>query len=613
MKRLRWLAVAGLLGVATAAGATAASGQAEDRSEPDRTGRVRIAIAGDENNLSPFGLTFQSGVTIDLINMVYDTLFYSPSEPDPELWLAEDFKVSNDDRTWTIDVRDGVGWHDGKPLTAEDVRFTYQYFFDNEQGLYSHHVNQLPFVEKLELVDEDTVRFTCREPCPTFNIDPGALIPILPKHVWKDVKDPATFTKGLPVGSGPYEVVKVAPAQRYMLRAIDDYFLGRPLVKEIEMPIIPEPAAMLRALRSGEVDAVSRVAPETISNLEKAGLEILKRPDYKSTQINFNAQRAPFDSADFRNALNLAVDTRPITQTLLADLGQPGVESFLDPDSPFAAKELVDKYDARAAGKLLEQGGFRDGDGDGVRERRNGKPLDFEILASSSDSREVRASELVSDQLAKVGVRAKVVPLDPITLTERIRPPEAGKVARPETEKTGDFDMYVATSYEGGHVHFDPDGLLYYFHCPGETGFGAYITGYCNKEFDRLVERAATLGFKERAPVLQDAQRVLYEDPPVISLYFEQETYAYRPKAYTGWAPETGHGIIHKRSFLPIKGIERVGSLSAADEEGGDGGTPILPFVLVGLVVLGGAGALVLSRRGRRRRAEAAPRGPEAD
>jgi len=162
MKRLRWLAVAGLLGVATAAGATAASGQAEDRSEPDRTGRVRIAIAGDENNLSPFGLTFQSGVTIDLINMVYDTLFYSPSEPDPELWLAEDFKVSNDDRTWTIDVRDGVRWHDGKPLTAEDVRFTYQYFFDNDQSLYSHHVNQLPFVEKFELFDKDTVRITCR-------------------------------------------------------------------------------------------------------------------------------------------------------------------------------------------------------------------------------------------------------------------------------------------------------------------------------------------------------------------------------------------------------------------------------------------------------------------
>jgi len=596
---LRFLLVAALFGMTTALGA-AETGAKGDQSGQDRTERVRIAIAGDEGNLSPFGITFQSGVTVDLINLVYDTLFYSPSEPDPELWLAEDFEVSNDDRTWTIDIRDGVRWHDGSPLTAEDVRFSYEYFFDNEQALYSHHVNQLPFVEKFELVDKDTVRFTCRESCPTFNIDPGAHIPILPKHVWNDVEDPAKFTKGLPVGSGPYEVVEVVPGQRYTLRANDDYFLGRPLVKEIEMPIIPASSAMFRALRSGEVDAVSRPVPlETTSGLERAGLEILKRPDYKSTQINFNAQREPFDSANFRNALNLAVDPGPITQTLLGDLGQPGVESFLDPDSPFAAKELEDRYDTQAAGNLLEQDGYRDRDGDGVRERPNGKRLDFEILVASNEAREARASKLVSDQLAKVGVRAKVVPLDPATFNERRRPPEAGRVDVSETEKTGDYDMYVTTSYEGGHVHFDPDGLLYYFHCPGKTGFGAYITGYCNKEFDRLVERAATLGFEERKPLLQDAQRVLYEDPPVISLYFAEETYAYRPKAYTGWAPETGRGIIHKRSFLPIKGIKRVGSLSDVDKEAGEAsGTPVWPFALMGLIVLGGAGALALARRG---------------
>ena len=599
MKRLLLLAVAGLLGVATAVGAAAASGQEKDPSGPGRTKRLTIAIAGFEGNLSPFGITFQSGMTIDLVNLVYDTLFYSPLEPNPTPWLAEDFDVSNDNRTWTIDVRDGVRWHDGQPLTAEDVRFSYEYFFNNEQGLYSHHVNQLPFVEKFELVDEDTVRFTCREPCPTFNVDPGALVPIIPKHVWKDVKDPAMLTKGLPVGSGPYEVASVVPEERYTLRANDDHFLGKPLVKEIEMPIIRESSAMFFALQSGEVDAVSSVGPPpTTSSLKDAGVEIQKWPDYKSTQINFNVQREPFDSANFRNALNLAVDTRPITRTLLAGRGQPGVESFLDPDSPFAAKELDDKHDPRAAGTLLGQGGYRDRDSDGLRERPNGKPLDFEILVSSNEPREVRASELVSDQLAKIGVRAKVVPLDPVTLSKRSRPPGAGKAVTPETKETGDYDMYVTTSTEGGHVHFDPDGLLYYFHCPGETGFGAYITGYCNRQFDRLVDRAAMLGFKERTPVLQAAQRVLYEDPPVISLYFEQQTFAYRPKAYTGWAPETGHGIIHKRSFLPITGIERVGSLSAADEGGGGGGTPVWPFVVAGLVLLG-AGALVLARRRR--------------
>lgn len=610
MKRRRMLLVAGLIGLATVVGVGAASGQeGEQGGQGGQTERVRIAIAGYENNLRPFGITFQSGMTIDLVNMVYDTLFYSPWDPDPKPWLAEGFEVSDDDRTWTIDVRDGVRWHDGRPLTAEDVRFTYEYFFNNEQGLYSHHVNDLPFVEKFELVDQSTVRFTCREACPTFDIDPGAHIPIIPKHVWEDVKDPAKFTEGLPVGSGPYKVTRVVPDQRYTLRANDDYFLGRPMVKTIEMPIIPESSTMFLALRSGEVDAVSRVVPpQTISSLENAGLGIVKQPDYKSTQINFNVQREPFDSPDFRNALNMAVDSGPLTETLLADRGQPGVESFVDPDSPFAAKELEDKYDREAAKRLLEQGGFRDGDGDGVRERPNGEPLSFEILVSSNESREVRASELVSDQLAKVGVRAKVVPLDPVTLNERRQPPDAGEVDVPETEETGDYDMFVSISYEG-HVHFDPDALLYFFHCPGETGFGAYITGYCNKQFDALVERAANLGFQERIPVLQEAQRVLYDDPPVISLYFPQGTYAYRSKAYTGWVPETGHGIIHKRSFLPIEGLKRVSSISGGGGDGGGGGTPAWPFLVAAIVVVGGAALAVALRR--RRAAEAT--GPEVD
>lgn len=608
MKRGKVLLVVAILAASMPVGAASARGQ--DSSAP-HADRVRIAIAGYENNLRPFAITFQSEITVNLVNMVYDTLFYSPYDMRPEPWLAEDFKVSNDARTWTIDIRNGVRWHDGRPLTAEDVRFTYEYFFNHQQGLYSHHVNDLPFVEEFELVDNDTVRFTCREPCPTFNIDPGSHIPIIPKHVWKDVEDPAKFTKGLPVGSGPYKVVDIVPDQRYTLRANENYFRGRPLADEIVMPIIPESSAMFLALKSGEVDAVSRIVPpQAISSLKDAGLAIVKQPAYKSVQINFNVQREPFDSTAFRNALNLAVETAPITKTLLAGRGQPGVESFLDPDSPFAVTQLKDRYNTDRARRLLDELGFRDRDGNGVRERPNGGALHFEILVSSNEAREVRASELVSDQLAEVGVRAEVVPLDPVTLNERRQPPSSGEVDVPETEKTGNYDMYVS-SY-GGHFHFDPDGLLYIFHCPGETGFGAYITGYCNKEFDRLVEKAATLGFQERIPVLQEAQRVLYNDPPAISLYFPQGTHAYRPQAYTGWVPETGHGIVHKRSFLPGEDLDRVDAATTAGESDG-GGVLAWPFVVVGLIVLGGGALLITTGRRRRRAAAGQSQGPEVD
>ena len=116
------------------------------------------------------------------------SLWYSPFEEEPELWLAEASETSDDGRVWTVDVRSGATWHD---------------------------VNDLPLVERSEVLDEGTVRFTCREPCPTFDINPGAHLPILPKHIWEKVTDPATFGD-LPIGSGPYRLVRHDPDQLYV-------------------------------------------------------------------------------------------------------------------------------------------------------------------------------------------------------------------------------------------------------------------------------------------------------------------------------------------------------------------------------------------------------------
>lgn len=596
---------------ALALGSAVAGAQTDTSSEGGEPGTARaeqltIAISGFENNLTPYSTTNQSGITPNLLGMVYDSLFYSANQADPEPWLAEDFEVSEDGRTWTIAIRDGIRWHDGRPLTAEDVVFTYDYFFDSQQGRYSHHVNDVPFLERRDLVDEDTVRFTCREPCPTFDIDPGDL-PILPKHIFEDVEDPATFTEELPVGSGPYELTRSEPDELYVFEANEEYFKGRPLVDRIEMPIVSQSSSMFLALRTGEVDAVSRIVPpQSVGSLQNAGLTIVEPPDYSSTQINFNTQRPPFDRTEFRNALNLAVETAPITETLLGDRGKPGVESYVDPDVPFAETSLEDKHDPARARQLLDELGFADGDGDGVRENERGEALSFEIQVSAEEAREIRAAELVRTQLADVGVQAEVLPLDPVTLSARRQPPNAEEVDVPETTRTGDYDMYVS-SY-GPHYLFDPDGLLYAFHCPGETGFGAYTTGYCNERFDRLVEEASTLGFEERTPLLQEAQRVLYDDPPTMPLYYPSATHAVDADAFNGWKPEAGWGVVHKRSFLP--GARDTEQAAVTDE--GAGGSSTLPVALIVLAVLALVGGGLLLRR-RRRPAGDGVQGPEID
>ena len=608
-KPLGRLALAACLLAGSAALTSPASGQTSTTT-PQRV-VLRYAIAGDENNFTPYTATGRSLKQQDILNLIYDTLLYSPFQEKPEPWLATNADMSPDGRTWTFRLRQGVTWHDGRPFTADDVKFTWDFSSRTEQGRYSHHVNDRPYMERSAVIDPSTVSFTCREPCPTFDIDPAADLPILPKHQWESVTEPNRFTQALPIGTGPFKLVDRVPNQSYRFEANTSYFKGKPLVDEIRMPIIPESATMFLALRSGEVDAVSRVVPpEAVADLERAGLRIVRMADYGSIQINFNNQRAPFTIPEFRKALSLGADTDRISQTLVGAEGKPGVDSFLDPDSPFANKSLKHEFSPQKARQMLDSLDFRDRNNDGVREGPDGKTLDFEILVSSLEAREVRASELVGQQLKDIGVNIRVTPLDPATVNSRRQPKDAVGKRVPETTTTGDYDMYV-TSYSGGHFHFDPDGLLYAFHSPGKTGFGAFITGYSNPKFDELVDKAATVGVEQRKTLLAEAGKVMYDGPPTISLYFPDGTFAYRPQAYDQWIQEIGHGIFHKRSFLA--GSRTAGDSSqtntAAEDDGGGSGAVVA--AVVGVVVLGGIAFFVT--RGSRRKGERVSTGPEVD
>ncbi len=596
-----------LILLATAA-ATAGTVTAVAQSGTSRT-VVRVAISGDENNLSPYGITFASGKTEDLIALVYDSLWASSSVINPAPLLAKSATTSRDGKIWTVKIRSGVKWQDGVPLTAKDVKFTYEYFFKTENGLYSHHVNDQPYVSKIALVGPSTVRFTCRSACPTFNIDPGGHIPIIPEHIWKNIANPMTdprAVKDLPIGSGPYRVVKHTPDQLYRLKANPNYFEGKPLVDEIDMPIIKDTSAMFLALRSGQIDAASPPAPpEALSGLEAAGLKVVDMTDYNSNQIFLNNQRYPFTLRGFRKALNLATDTASITHTLLGAKGKPGVESFLAPDSPYVNPSLHHVYDPHKAMRLLDRLNFK---GNGIRKTPNGKPLDFELLVPSGDASAVRAGELLAAQLMKVGVKLKVSPVDSATLTARRKPQDAAKRV-PFTTKTGNYDMYFGAFTHLFHFHADPDGLLYVFHCPGRTGFGAYESGYCDRRFDALVDRATTLPAAQRKPLFQQAQQILFDDPPIIGLSFPDGLYPYNPKAYDRWVQEKGHGIFNRLSFLPGKRTSAATTASRSTSSGSSL-TPIILAIVV--VVLLAGGALAFFRR-RKSASGAESSGPEVD
>lgn len=575
--------------LAVAMAASPAAGQTE---EPPST--LRIALNGYENNLTPFTATFGSAPnTHDLLMLVYDSLFWSQNSVDPEPWLAESAEPNADSTQWTVRLREGVSWHDGRPLTAEDVRFSFAYYDQQRasSGRYAHHVFDVPPLTAAEVLDPRTIRFTYSQPAPEWRSMPGADLPIIPKHVWETVTEPRTNAQSLPVGSGPYELVQIIPDQLYRFEANEAYFKGRPTVDVLEMPIVRDPAAAFAALQTGEVAHVTRnVPPELFDRFStEPGVAIETGTKYESNQLYFNARKAPLDDARLRHAMSLTIDSQAIVDSVLLGHGRAGLPSFLHPDTEWAADGVQVEHDPAAAQALLDRAGYVRGP-DGIRIAPNGTPLRFSVLVNSFEPQDIRAAQLIGQQLEPLGVALTAEALDPATLRSRR--------AAPPGQVPG-YDAYI--SVIESHAHVDPDALYYFFHSPGPKGFGASITGWTNPAFDALAEQATTAAAADRSRLLGQAQELIAAENPLVVLWYRNGEYAYRPAEYDGWVSDPGHGIFTKRSFLPgyveAARAQRTGAGPATAESGGPGATTVV--AIGGAAVLLAGGALLALRRRR--------------
>lgn len=576
--------------------ATVGSAQAQTPATSAR--RLRVAIHSYENNLTPFTVTLTTfPVTADLVMLVYDSLFWSQAKENPEPWLAERFTSSEDKKTWTVTLRDNLKFHDGRPLTAEDVKFSFEYY-DKQRassGRYAHHVFDVPALERTEVIDPLNVRFVLKAAAPQFDIMPGADLPILPKHIWENIAEPGKATDMLPIGSGPFKVTEMVSDQRYKLVANESYFKGKPTVDEIDMPVVRDPAAAFAALRTGEVDFVSRnVPPELAKEFDgQSGIELAQSTKYESTQLYWNARKAPLNDPKLRKAMSLATDTQALLDSVLLGRGTPGRDSFIHPDSPWAIPGGKHEFDRARAARMLDEAGYGTKDPDGIRKAPDGTRLDFKVLVSSFEPQDLRGIQLMGQQLEGIGVRVSPEALDPVSLRNRRQAP-AGQVPT--------YDAYMSTLETHGHV--DPDSLYYFFHSPGPKGFGAGITGWGNPRFDQLTEQAAVSGKEERKPMLYEAQRILAEEAPVLVFWYRSGEWAYRSGAYSGWVEDPGQGILTKRSFISeyvnadgVGAKANGGERAAGDGGDGGGGGPVL--LVIGAALLLGVGGFVVARRRR--------------
>ncbi len=550
----------GALGLLAVVALSPAAGSAQ---QPQQAERLTIATEDDKGNLTPYSFRPPPGLHSELTGLVHDTLFLDPYTDEPIPWLATEASASPDATTWTVTLRDDVTWHDGEEFTAEDVAFTYDYYKEGPSNRYSHHASDYPLIDSVEVLGPYTVRYTCAQPCPTLDLVTLADLPILPKHIWENVEDPLTYTE-LPVGTGPYKLVEHAEGQSYRLEANEDYFLGPPATKEIDMPIVTDPSSMFLALETGQVDTVTRnVPPELEERLEEAeNIRLVEGDRFASVFYMFNTERPPLDQQEFRRALNMAIDRQALVDTILLGRGRPGSPSFMHPDSVWYEPQEA-SFDPEQAKAILDEVGITDSDGDGTRES-DGEPVNLSVIVPANDPQQIRTAELVAQQLEEIGVELEVQSLDPGTLSQR--------------QNSRDFEL---SSFLGvPHLLGDPTQLIESLES---------LLFYSNPEYEELrSEWSEATTIEQQSELLSEIQTLFAEDPPAFTLYYPATNYAYNAAAYDGWMPVEGHGIHHKWSLIPaaseLLGIERVSQTAPAENTG----SRTFPYVLVGV------GAVVL-------------------
>lgn len=501
-----------------------------------QTPLVRLAIPTTERALTPY--TYNTGFPgWYLLMLIYDALMITDLDGVPRPWLAETVQVSADGTTWTLTLRQNVRWHDGQPFTAADVKFSYELYQKVTHPRFSGPLRGVT----IETPDARTVVLKLSAPSPTFDLT-LADTPIVPKHIWERAQDPKTFEN--PIGTGPYRLTQIVPDQFYRLEANAEYFAGKPRVDTLVLPIIRDATATFTALQAGQIDAATRtLTPELVAQFQaRPDIKVISGPGFVTTLLLFNNERSPFNDPRVRRVIAGVIDYAELVRTILLGFGKVGSPAFIHPDSPWYNSNLsgFPRLTVDQARQALEALGFKDSNGDGVREFPDGKPLQFVLLTRSGDPVRIRTAELIAQAVKPIGIVFDVRALDSDTVAQLVWP---------------DFDACKGRNYDLAiwgwsapvMTKADVRGL---FHSDCKLGT-LNVVGYANKALDALLDKQAqAVNREERKRLLDEIQKIVAEDLPFLTLFYPDLIFAVRPAVYDGWAFLKGEGIIHKLSFV---------------------------------------------------------------
>lgn len=592
---VRAAAIVGAVGLTVAA-----TGAHAETAQPEKKQLV-VAASQSVDTFNPFLSFFAIGYTIS--GLSYDSLIdWSAEDYKPIPGLAEKWEHSDDNLTWTYTIRKNVKWTDGKPLTAQDVLFTFNTMMTNEDA----RASSSDLVENFDSIEApDDYTFVVKLKKPT-NQMLGLDNAIVPKHIWepklKTLKDFKNFDFPL-VGSGPFQVIEFKTDQFIRLKANKDYWGGAPKYDELVFRYYKTPDASVQALLGGEVDLVSGLTPAQFKAIDgKPNITLNQAQNRRFGSITFNVGAKTKQGKAFgdghpalkdvklRQAIHHAIDKEEMINKVNDGKAIPGV-SYIPPLfstyfwEPSDAEKVT--FDLAEANKILDEAGYTKG-ADGIRvDPVSKKPLKLRLLNHSDTPSEATDSEFLAGWWKQIGIDTKIEAADFTKLNDNLY--------------LGKFDII----FSGWGVSPDPTPILALHTCgtlPNTTDGTERDTDtfYCNPEYDQLHEQQkAESDIAKRAEIVKQMQKLLYEQAPVITLRYADTLEAYRSDRWNNFTKQPSErGMISGQqgmwAFLSATPVEK-----KAEESAGGSNAALYAIAGGGVVVIAAAAGFVAFRRRR--------------
>ena len=505
---LRYSAMSGsaALLVACAPAAPAADGEAEPAAAADEAPAAEMSGPKQGGTMTWVGHQEVAGLSpafmgptvhwVMIIN-IQNPLVTVDEFNEQELVLAKSIDIAADGLTYTFHLHEGVLFHDGSELTAEDVAYTYNYYRNPDNG--APIVGRFTGIGSVEAPDKYTVQVNM-DAVNAASLTSWATVPIVHSAYHAEVGEETYSTS--PIGTGPYKLREWRPAEFTELEAFDDHFRGRPNIDVLREDIVPEPSVRMIALQTGEAD--SAVWPLLVED----SIFLEADPGYVNFRTLANSiKHFPLNNSipqlaekEVRQALMYALDRQRIIDELWNGAAQVS-HSNLTPASPYHHTGLKQyDFNPEEAMALLDGAGWAAG-GDGMRAKGD-QSLSFTITTITGDQARRPIAELAQLMFADVGVDVQLEEAPVATILQGMR------------EGTMDASLYNWTY--GSAVEPDPFSTL---HSTGGNNFAQFN----NDRVDQLIEEGLqVVAYDEREPYYHEIQEIFVEEQPVLNLQFDE-------------------------------------------------------------------------------------------